>query len=232
MRIDVNGVLAGTIRATPDAPRELAAGWAFMYGFYDHTSHLDRVTARDDRLSVMAESGEDIDLRRLEAVGWAEPNPLPTPEDAMETAFQIEEGDLIDVVDATWHAFRKDRSSEGYVHAAVASVRDVHCVARDRVQEPAVAKVLGWKVLDGRDVSTPMLLLRGIPDRRTVEAAARLGFSMIVSDGVPTKEAFRAALGSSMTLVGLATSRTIGLFVDGGHISMDAGDLPPEVSFS
>lgn len=229
LRIDVNGVLAGTIDAIPDALRELAAGWTFMHGFYDRSSHLCRVTVRDDRLSVMVESGEDIDLRRLEAVGWAEFTPLPSPEVASEERFQISEPDLIDIIDATWHAFRKDRGSEGYIHAALAATGDIQCIARDRVQEPSIAKVFGWKVLEGKDVSTPMLFVRGIPNRRIVEAAARLGISMIVSDGIPTNEAFRGGIGASMSIVGMSTARTIGLFVDAGHLSLDEDEKPDEV---
>lgn len=232
LRVDVNGILAGTILAIPDAPRELAAGWAFMHGFYDRTSHLDRVTVRDDRLSVMVESNEDIDIRRLEAVGWAEASPLPTPDVAAEERFQITEADLIHVIDATWYAFHKDCSSEGYIHAAIASADDIFCVARDRVQEPAVAKVLGWKVLEGTGIPTPMLLLRGIPDRRIVEAAARLGVSMLIADGIPTSEAFRAALGLSMSVVGMSASRLIGLFVDGGHIALAEDDRCHDIQTS
>jgi formate dehydrogenase accessory protein FdhD len=218
IRVDVNGCLAGTVLAIPDAPRELATGWAFMYGFFDTRGELGRVTVDAERVSVMVESGEDIDLRRLEAVGWAESAPISEPEPSEGEPFYLGEAQLLQLIDATWQAFRRDGGNDGYLHVAVASGSDIRCVARDRTTDMAAAKVLGWALLNGCDEGISVLVVRGIVGRRLVEAAARLGISVIVTSAIPTSEAYRAATGLSLSIIGMAMSRSIGLLIDGGHI--------------
>lgn len=221
IRIDVNGCLAGTVLALPDAPRELAAGWSFMHGFYGLTDHLDRVTLHGNRVSVMVESGQDIDVRRLEAVGWAPPRPLP--DHPVGEHFRIDEPALTKLIEATWDASRRDGAADGYVHAAVASAESVHCIARDLTSGLAAAKVLGWTMLDASERDVSVLLIRGVVERRLIEAAARVGISVVVTSGVPAADAFRAATKLALTIVGMAMSRTPALLVDGGHIDQ----LPP-----
>lgn len=218
LRIDVNGRFAGTVLATPDAPRELAAGWSFMYGFFDLTDDLGCVTVAGDRVSVMVESDEDIDVCRLQAVGWAEAQPLPAADVLHRAPFRIGETALLRLIDTTLDAFRRDGAADGYHHVAATSGDDVYCIARDRTTDMATAKVLGWMILDGRERETPVLMVRGIVDRRLVEAAARLGISMIITSAIPTADAFRAASRLSLSIVGMALTRTAGLLVDAGHI--------------
>ena len=230
LRLEVNGRFAGTILAIPDAPRELAVGWSFMYGFFDLTDDLGCVTVAGDRVSVMVESGEDVDVRRLQAVGWAEAQPLPAPDVRQRTPFRIGERALLRLIDTTWDAFRRDGAADGYHHVAATSGDDVHCIARDLTADMAVAKVLGWMILHGRERETPVLVVRGIVDRRLIEAAARLGISMIITSAIPTVDAFRAAAGLSLSIVGMALTRTAGLLVDSGHIeeqpSRDDSETP------
>jgi formate dehydrogenase assembly factor FdhD len=218
IRVDVNGCLAGTVLAIPDAPRELATGWAFMYGFFDTRDELGRVTVDVDRVSVMVESGENIDRRRLEAVGWAEPAPMSGPEPAEGEPYSLGEAELLQLIETAWQTFRRDGGNDGYLHVAVASGTDIKCIARDRTIDMAAAKVLGWSLLNGREDDISVLIVRGIVGRRLVEAAARLGISVIVTSAIPTIEAYRAATGLSLSIIGMAMSRSIGLLIDGGHI--------------
>lgn len=218
MRIDVNGSLAGTVLALADAPEELAVGWAFIHGFLDATDTLDRVTVEDDRISIMVANGEDIDRRRLEAVGWAKPESLSLPESDDRELRQIDQESMLDVIDATWQAFRSDDGGDGYVQAAVASGDAVSCVARDRHVDVVTAKIFGWVILTAQEDLPQLLLVRGMIGRRIVESAARLGVPVVIGSGVPTAEALRAAQGLPLSLVAMATSRTVGLLVDGGHI--------------
>jgi formate dehydrogenase accessory protein FdhD len=218
LRIDVNGGLAGTVLAILDAPRELAAGWTFMHGFFDTCIELGQVTVDGDRVSVMAGSGQDIDRRRLEAVGWAESTPLPEPEPATDESLCMREQDLIQLIDTAWSAFRRDGGNDGYLHVAAASAGEIMCIARDRTIDMAAAKVLGWALLNGQDENISVLIVRGIVGRRLVEAAARLGISVIVTSAIPTVEAYRAATGFSLSLIGMAVSRSMGFLIDGGHI--------------
>ncbi len=194
-----------------------------MHGFYELTDHLDRVTVHENRASVMVESGQDIDIRRLEAVGSAPPRSLPDPDRPDGEPFRVDEPALLSLMDATWDAARRDGSADGYVHAAVASAESVHCIARDLTSAASAAKVLGWTILEGTERNLSVLLTRGILARPLIEAAARLGISVVVTSGVPTADAFRAAARLALTIVGMAMSRTPALLVDGGHIEQ----LPP-----
>lgn len=228
LRIDVNGCLAGTVLAIRDAPRELGAGWSFMYGFFGLNDDLDRVSVSGDRISVMVASGQDIDRRRLEAAGWAEPQPLPAPRSPRGEPLRIGETALLELIDATWHAFRGDGATDGYIHAAVTSDRYVHCIARDLTTDIAAAKVLGWVILHGREQETTVMAVCGVVDRRLIETVARLGISLVVTSAIATADALRAANGLSLSIVGLALSRTPGLFVDSGHIELLPAEDGPE----
>lgn len=218
LRVDVNGCLAGSLLAIPDAPRELAAGWAYMHGFFDHPDELNHVSVSGDRASIMVESGEDLDRRRLEAVGWLESPPLASREPSNSEPFCIESAQLMDLIAATWQTFKRDGGAEGYLHAAAASAGEVQCVARDRTMDMAVAKILGWAVLADKLPRMPVMLVRGIVGRKVVEAAASVGVSLIVTSAIPTADAFRAAMGLSLSIVGIAMSKSMGLLVDSGHI--------------
>lgn len=227
MRVDVNGVFAGSILAIPDCPRELAAGWAFMHGFFGGDVTPDRVTVDGDRVSIMVASGEDLDRRRLEVVGWAEAQPSDGPDIERDEPFSIDAQRLLDVLDATWHAFRQDGAGEGYIHAAAASADRVCCVARDTNIQMAVAKIFGWMVLERHGVLPEMLIVNGIVERQVVDAAARLGVEVIATGSMPTADAFRAATGSGVSMVGMATSPAARLLIDAGHVAFGSENSRP-----
>lgn len=218
IRIDINGCHAGTISAIPDALEELALGWALMYGFLGPCDQPDRVTVDGDRVSIMVANGEDIDRRRLAAVGWVEGEPLPLPGPAGADALSMTGEELIALIDACWTSFRHDDGGDGYHQAAVATATSVLCIARDRSVDYAVAKVLGWLLREDRETGAALVLVRGMIGRRVVEAATRMGLAMLVTSGLPTAEACRAAQGAGMTVVGMATARTVGVLIDHGHL--------------
>jgi formate dehydrogenase accessory protein FdhD len=221
VRIDVNGCLAGAVRVVPDALREVAVGWAFMHGFFEASDALGHVSVRDDRISIMVDGGEDLDRLRLEAAGWERPShsrqvaSFP-PRSASLT---IDETAVVRIAAEGFRQFRKDGAVAGYAHAGIASAHSVHCVARDLVTETAAAKVLGWVLCEGRHQESRVLIVRGMVDQRLVRAAARCGIELIISDSIPTAPAVREALRLPLSIVGMATSRRLGLFVDGGHIA-------------
>jgi len=222
MRIDVNGCLAGAVQAIADAPRELAVGWAFINGFFELTDAIGQVTACDGRISIMLDGGEDIDRRRVEAVGWLDPriseSGTPIPADR---PFTLTERQLLGLVDEAFRQFRADGARAGYVHAAVASADAVHCVARDVHRDLAVAKVIGWTLLEGREHQTDILIVRDVVGVATVRAAVRRGISLVIGGGVPTAPAERIARRAAISIVGMATSPSPGLFGDGGHVIED-----------
>lgn len=229
LRIEINGVLAGAIRCLPDAPAELAIGWAFIHGFFGAGDPIESVTVDDDRVSLMIGSPTDIDYRRLVAAGWREGDhdetgePLVLPE-----PFAIHADILVDVVREALRVMAKDRSRDGFIHAALATDKGPHCVARDMTAQAAVAKVLGWRLREGSVEEAPILIVRGMVDRSVVAAAGRLGVSIVVTSGVPTADAFREALGREVTILGMAANQRPGLLVDAGHVLEDDA-TPPSV---
>jgi formate dehydrogenase accessory protein FdhD len=225
VRVDVNGCLAGAIRALGDAPRELGVGWAFMHGFFEASDPLGHVTVCDDRVSIMVDGGEDLDRLRLEAVGWTPPQRASPVAAVLNQAdrLTITEDELARLVDKSFEQFSGDGGHAGYVHAAVASAESLHCVARDLQTDIAAAKVMGWTLLEGQDLDTRVLIVRGVVDQRVIRAAARCGMALVISDVVPTASAVQAAMRMSMTVTGMAMSRKIGIFVDGGHVVDESG---------
>jgi formate dehydrogenase accessory protein FdhD len=223
LRIEVNGVLAGALDCLPDAPAELALGWAFMHGFLGASDVIDSVTVDDARVSLMVQTVSDIDRRRIEAVGWTERSPAPDTGDDSGSAepFIIHIDVLVGIVRNGLKAMNDDRARDGFIHAAVASDTSIHCIARDQTAESAVAKVLGWILRDGRDVTNRILLVRGLVNRAIVDAAGRLGIPVLATTGVLTAEAFREAIGRDISVIGMMSSQRPGLLVDGGHIIED-----------
>lgn len=222
LRIEINGVLVGAIHCLPDAQAELALGWAFLHGFFAGPDDVDSVTVHDGRVSLMLSTGVDLDARRLAAVGWRD---ALTEEDSgsgpAAEPFVIHADILFDLVRDALRAMAADRSRDGFVHAAIASDAMVHCVARDMTVDNAVAKILGWKLRDGREADSPVLLVRGIVDRLVVAGAARLGVGLIATTGIPTADAFREATGREVSILGMAANQRPGLLVDAGHVIED-----------
>lgn len=219
VRIEVNGDLAGAVHCLPDAPAELALGWAYMHGFFAPSDEIDAVTAQDGRVSLMIETPTDIARQRRVAAGWRDDSETQADGSThMREPFVIHADVLTDVVREAFSVMDKDRATDGFVHAAAASDTGVHCIARDLSTGTAVAKIAGWLLRDGQDVGAPILVLRGIVDRRVVTSMAALGVSVVVSTGILTAEAFREATGLGVSVVGLARSRRPGVLVDAAHI--------------
>jgi formate dehydrogenase accessory protein FdhD len=226
LHIEVNGVLAGAVNCLPDAPAELALGWAFMHGFFGANDTIDSITEDEDRVSLMVQTVSDVDRRRIEAVGWVERSPAPDARDLVQRdPFAIHIDVLMDVVRTGIKAMTADRARDGYVHAAIASDTSIHCVARDQSAELAVSKVVGWMLRDGRELDSHILLVRGMVDRAIVSAASRLGVPVLATTGVLTAPAFREATGEGMSVVGMVGSSRPGLLVDGGHVIDDVADV-------
>lgn len=217
IRIEINGCHAGSVPAITDAPEELALGWAMMHGFLGPGDTPACLTASADRVSIMVANGEDIDRRRLDAVGWVDAEPYSEP-GLDPVMFSLSNDDLLTLIDRCWAAFRHDDGGDGYHQAAIASTGSVLCIARDRQVDLAVAKVLGWLFRAGGDTDAAVLLVRGMVGRLVVESAARMSLGLVITSGVPTAEACRAAQGAGLTLVGMATGTTVGVLVENGHL--------------
>jgi formate dehydrogenase accessory protein FdhD len=168
----------------------------------------------------MIETTANIDARREAAVGWLDIDDAD-PSLASSPAFVIHGDVLIDLLRDVFRVMAKDRSRDGFVHAAIASDTTIHCVARDASVGNAVAKILGWMLRDGREIDTPILVVRGMVDRSVIRAAAALGVSVVATSGIPTADAFRLALGLDVTILGMATNQRPGLLVDAGHVVED-----------
>jgi formate dehydrogenase accessory protein FdhD len=228
LRVEINGVLAGSIRCLPDAPAELAIGWTFMHGFFSPGDLIESVTVDGDRVSLMIGTPVDIDYRRLVAVGWREheddevgaPMELPEP-------FVIHADVLVEIVRDAIRVMAKDRSRDGFIHAALATEQGPHCVARDLTVQAAVAKVLGWRLREGSVTEAPILVVRGMVDRSIIAAVGSLGVSIVVTSGIVTAGAFREALGREVSILGMATNQRPGLLVDAGHVMEDDQAPPP-----
>ena len=235
IRIEINGVLAGTPMAVPDAVTEFAIGWAFMNRFFSEPEQIGRTSATASHVSLMLDGGADLERLKYEAIGW-----IPRADHAMGQDADVSERrarsvavmselDAIASSKATFERFDRDGAKAGYLHAGLATGDDVACIARDLESSAAVAKVLGWALTSACERSESMLVVRGVLDVNVVEAASRAGIPIVATDAVPTVGAIEAADLCCVSILGLAQSHRRGLFVDGGHLQEGRG-LVEEIS--
>lgn len=224
--IDINGCFAGAIRVLPEATRECVIGWAFLHRFIEASSTITTITSTRSRVSLMVDSGVDIERRRASAVDWSSNDSASSPGDErLRISAQIPRRPVMAGIDAVasieraFRAFDADDRRSGYVHAALVNDTGILCLARDLTVCPAAGRVIGWVVGDEVDVSGTMLVVRGTVPAIVVDGAARLGIAIVATDAVPTAGASSAALANGQTLIGLAMSYRRGVFVDGGHVN-------------
>ena len=229
IRIEVNGIFAGSPTALGDATSEFAVGWAFMHHFFERPDQFGSVRVSPSHVALMLESGANLDRCAYAAIGWVDPD--DDSDDPMDTARHPRAVAVMDGMDAiaTYQAaltrFDEDGAGVGYTHAGLASVDDVHCIARDRDCCNAVAKVLGWAISTGAGLEATMLVVRGMVDATIVTAAHRAGIAIVATDSVPTACAMSMAERSCVSILGLMRSHRRAVFVDAGHVDDEVGDL-------
>lgn len=229
IRIDINGCLAGSPSCITEAIVEFAVGWAFFNRFFSAPCELGKITSSSQRVSIMVDSGVDLDRRRYEAIGWIDEADqtflLPVTREhqssrAPKAVPVVDDLDVLSICERVFRRFDADDANIGYVHAALATRDDVLCIARDVTTDVAAMKILGWMLEDGDGPDSSMLIVRGVVDAPLIGAAARAGVAIIVTDTVPTRAAVELASEVCLTVVGLALSHRRGLFADGGHIAI------------
>ncbi len=227
IRIEINGCLCGAPFAIPDAPAELAAGWAFAHRFFELPEHLGRISATDSHISMMVQGGVDLERAKLVAAGWQPDRDVElelSREGSERTprAVAVMTGmEAIRVCQRVFRKFRDDGARVGYIHAGIAGRDDALCIARDLHVHGAVHKAIGWSLTSRTECDEEILVVRGIVDQHIVETAARLGIPIVATDVVPTDDAIDAAVQTCTTVIGLVTSPGRGLFADGGHLDDD-----------
>lgn len=231
IRIDINGCLAGSPSCVPEAIEEYAVGWAFANRFFACSSELGRVTSSPAGVSMMLESGCDLDRRRYEAIGWIDEadRELRSEWDgdarsarAPRAVSFIDDLTLLSAAERVFGRFDADGTRFGFVHAAMVTREDIVCVARDLTTEAAATKILGWALRTGEDLAMSILVVRGVVDAPLVRAVDRSGITIIVTDAVPTRLAVEESIASCTTILGLALSHRRALFADGGQIGVSA----------
>lgn len=228
--IEINGCPAGVVTCAPDAPKEMAVGWAFAWGFLDGAHEVGKVTLQGSRVSIMVDGGRDLDHLQRVSAGWEELEPLtvapPHPHhDETESGsarFQISESRLNLIAERAFQRFKEDRGDDGFVHAGLADFEVVRCIARDLDTRAAIDKVVGWSLLEGVELEGAFLLVRGTVTRQIVQRVIRAGLSLLVTDELATREAVRLARQTDVTLVGRALGHDRMLFHDGAHIVPDS----------
>lgn len=221
LAIEINGVPVAKVQCMDSALAELAAGWALMNRFCDSPANLDRATAHLQRASVMVGGGIDILYQRGVLLGEHTeeirvPEPWPRNEE-----WQVPEDVLLDILREAWQVFRNDRMIEGSVHAALASETAIEVVAFDINPQNAVAKVLGWCMLEHRFPSYEILIVNGLVTRAIVDAAARIGVKLIASPNIPTADAYKTARVAGMSIIGYMRQQTVGLFGNPGIVTFE-----------
>ena len=231
IRIEINGILAGAPIALPDAVSEFAVGWAFTHRFFSTPDQLGKISATSGHVSIMIDSGADLDRLKYEAIGWIPREDVEVDRLAGRSARTpksvsvMTEMDAIATCQKVFERFDADGAKAGYRHAALATADEVVCIARDMAADAAAAKVLGWALSTNADCAGSILVVRGILDDQLVDAAARARIPIVATDAVPTPAAIASAGVSCTSILGLALSFRRGLFADGGHLGDEQGAI-------
>lgn len=224
LAIEVNGVPVGMVPCMDSALAELAAGWVFMHRFCESPQDFNQATVRENRASVMVRGGIDILHHRGLLHGERyEPYSIPAPW-PRDDDWSVPEDVLLDILREAWGHFVRDRMSEGSVHAALASSSGIEVVAFDINAKSAVAKVLGWCLIQQQLPSYEILVVNGLITRDMVDAAARIGVKIIASPHVPTADAYKLARVSGISTVGYMRHETVGLFGNPGLVTFESDD--------
>lgn len=219
--IEVNGVPVHQLVCMDSAMAELAAGWVLVHHFLESPREFNRSSVNDNRASVMIDGGVDIAHRRAVLSGELPerahaPEPFPRGED-----WSIPDDVLLDILREAWGVFQRDRLSEGSVHAALATASGIEVVAFDINAESAVAKVLGWCLMDGEFPSFEILIVNGPVTRAIVDAAVRVGVLIIATPFVPTADAYMTARVAGANIVGYMRHANVGLFGGPGVVQFE-----------
>lgn len=240
VRIEVNGCLAGVAECLAEATREFALGWAFMHRFYSARDHISSVSGSSWRVAIMVDSGEDVDRRKLQAVGWKSRD----DDDADGTAASsrpprtvpfVSQHGVIALSERAFTRFDVDGRASGLVCAALARGDELAVIARDIEPRGAVAKILGWLMTQDTGDAESILIVSGRIDDLTVDAADRSGIGVLITDVEPTAAAVRRATAQGITVLGLVMSHRRSFFADGGHVGDDfesssaSGSAPGDV---
>lgn len=226
VRIEVNGCLAGTANCLAEATREFAVGWAFMHRFYAAGDHIGAVSGSSGRVAIMVDTGEDMDRRKFEAVGWKsrdndDSDSTASSARAPRTVPFISQHDAVALSERAFARFDVDGRASGLACAALAHRDDLLVIARDISPCGAVAKILGWMMTECAGETDSILIIAGLIDDVTMGAAGRAGIGVLITDVEPTVAAVRLAAAQGTTVLGLVMSHRRSFFADGGHVGDD-----------
>jgi FdhD protein len=133
-------------------------------------------------------------------------------------------------VDALWRAEaclaeRQIWNREtGAMHAAAWVTRDgtPEIVREDVGRHNALDKVVGWLARSATDPANGFVLITSRASYELVQKAAVAGIGLLAAVSRPTGLAIRLAQASGLTLVALVRGRTANVYVDGGHLALEA----------
>jgi FdhD protein len=215
--IEVNARPAATLLCTPVGTAELAVGWAFGRGLFNTVDELHRVTAFEDRVSLMLErpaltggAWEDLLAARLD------PNRVPglqrlAPDDGAEigeepassaTAFRLPREQFLSALDRVCERFASDGGGAELRRAVLTDGAQVCVLARDISRQHAVDKVIGWALRQRIDRARMILCVDGRVDAQIAFKAWRAGIPVVATTAAPTSEAVELAHAAGIALAG------------------------------
>jgi len=240
--IEINGRPVATLLCTPVGIAELAVGWAFAQGYFDDVEALRRVTAYDERVSLMIErpaaaggAWEDLLAARLDPRGVPGLQPLGTDlqeEDgesgeASGNAFQLERDRFFAAIDRISARIVARSGGDGCHHAALVDGERLCAIARDLGRQQAVDKVIGWALRERIDRGRAMLCLDGRIDAEIVFKAWRAGIPILATTSAPTSDAVALAYAAGIAVAGHILDDRCAIYCHPWRVP-DGGDSPAE----
>lgn len=235
--IEVNARPAATLLCTPVGTAELAVGWAFGRGFFNTVEELHRVTAFEDRVSLMLErpasaggAWEELLAARLNPSRVAGMVPLGLhPDDADEQgstapAFRLPRDQFLAALDRVCERFANDGETE-LRRAVLTDAAQVCVLARDIRRQHAVDKVIGWALRQRVDRSRLILCIDGRVDAQIAFKAWRAGIPVVATTLAPTVEAVELAHLAGIALAGRIMRDDRAIYCHAWRLPSDTEDV-------
>ncbi len=239
LEIRLDGEALAVVMRTPKHDFELAAGFVFTEGIVQHVSDLGTVSycpqAQPPNLQnvvdVRLASGVEVDTTKVKrnfyatsscgVCGKASIDAIRTNAPAIEADFQIPAAALYGLQER-FRESQKVFEKTGSLHAAALfdPSGDLLIVREDVGRHNAVDKLVGFYVLQGKDLPEEVILMvSGRTSFEIVQKALMAGIPVVAGVSAPSSLAIQMAGEANMTLIGFLRGNEFNLYSGPQRIS-------------
>jgi len=215
LQLVVNGHAVAVLMRTPGNDEELAVGFLWTEGIINKADQVLKVDlgAKENHALVFLEEGVEVDLNRLTRhlfsasscglCGKASIDAITSLHDSLPDGPGFPESSLLGAP-AALRSAQSTFEKTGGLHASGVFSREGRLLAlrEDVGRHNALDKLLGWALLDGRDLSESFVLMSGRLSFELMQKALAGRLPLVAGISAPSSLAVEFSRESNQTLVG------------------------------